>query len=127
LLGNIHGTRILLLSQLGRTGQVALLEHNPNLHADIVIAGLPEQTEPLNNTLLESIRPSLIIISDSKAPATRHASHTLRNRLEKSGTAVIYTSDVGAVKISLSNNIWNVKFVDGTKVLSSSVSAFGVK
>jgi competence protein ComEC len=112
LLGEIHGTRILLLSQLGRTGQGALLENNPGLRADIVIAGLPEQTEPLNNTLLESLHPALIIISDSKSPAPRHATRALRDRLEKSGVPVVYTSEVGAVKIALKENHWKASTVE---------------
>jgi len=113
LQGDLRGTRILLLSQLGRSGQGALLERYPNLHADIVITGLPEQTEPLNNTLLETLRPALIIISDSKSPANRHANHTLRDRLEKSGLPVIYTSDLGALKISFSKSGWKATTVDG--------------
>jgi competence protein ComEC len=113
LLGEFQGTRILLLSQLGRSGQAALLERNPGLHADIVIAGLPEQTEPLNNTLLVALHPTLIIISDSKTPATRHANHTLRDRLAQCGMPVVYTSDVGAVKISLRQNRWKATTVEG--------------
>jgi competence protein ComEC len=120
LLGNIRGTRILLLSQLGRSGQGTLLEHHPDLHADIVIAGLPEQTEPLNNTLLEAIHPALIVISDSKSPATRHANLALRDRLEKSRVPIIYTSDVGAVKISLKKNHWQATTVEGQSWSGSS-------
>ena len=113
LRGEIQGTRILLLSQLGRTGQAALLERNPDLHADIVIAGLPEQTEPLNNTLLESIHPALVIIADSKSPVTRRANHVLRDRLEKCGVPVVYTSEVGAVKFSFGQNRWKTTTIDG--------------
>ena len=113
LFGNIRGIRILLLSQLGRSGQAALLEHNLDLRADIVIAGLPEQTEPLNDTLLAALHPTLIIISDSKSPATRRANRVLRDRLGKSNIPVIYTSDVGAVKISLKKNHWQATTIDG--------------
>jgi competence protein ComEC len=119
LLGEIHGTRILLLSQLGRNGQAALLENNPALRADIVIAGLPEQTEPLNNTLLESLHPALIIISDSKSPAARRATRALRDRLEKSGIPVAYTSDVGAIKIALNENHWKATTVEGRSLIGT--------
>jgi competence protein ComEC len=120
LLGDMQGTRILLLSQLGRSGQGALLETHPDLHADIVITGLPEQTEPLNNTLLDAFHPALVIISDSKSPATRHANRTLRERLETSGVRVIYTSDAGAVKISLKKNYWKATTVGGQSWLGIS-------
>ena len=115
LRGEIQGTRILLLSQLGRSGQDALLERHPDLRADIVIAGLPEKTEPLSDALLDAIQPALIIISDSQTPATRRANHTLRNRLEKRGVPVVYASEVGAVKISLEQNHWVAETVDGQK------------
>ena len=39
--GVIGGQRILLLSDLGRPGQDALLQRTPDLRADIVITGLP--------------------------------------------------------------------------------------
>jgi len=113
LSGEFNGTRILLLSQLGKSGQSTLIERHPDLHADIVIAGLPEQTEPLNNSLLEIIHPALIIISDSQSPATRRANHTLRDRLGKCGIPVVYTSEVGAVKISFQQNSWKAETVAG--------------
>jgi competence protein ComEC len=113
LRGEFNGTRILLLSQLGKSGQSALFERHPDLHADIVIAGLPEQTEPLNNSLLEIIHPALIIISDSQSPATRRANHALRERLETCGVPILYTSDVGAVKISFSKHKWNATTTQG--------------
>ena len=57
LLGEFHGTRVLLLSDLGRRGQEALLAREPDLGADIVVSGMPEQTEPLCDALLERIQP----------------------------------------------------------------------
>jgi competence protein ComEC len=115
LCGNLQGIRILLLSDLGRAGQEALLERNADLHADIVIAGLPEQSEPLNNALLDAIRPELIVITDSELPSTRKASHTLRERLAQHNIPVIYTSDSGAVNISLRQNRWEATTVDGPR------------
>jgi beta-lactamase superfamily II metal-dependent hydrolase len=111
--GEVRGTRILLLSTLGRSGQDALLECHANLRADVVITGLPSQTEPLNDALLDAIHPALVIIADSKSPSTRHANRALRERLEKHGVRVVYTSDVGAVKISLRQNRWKAETVDG--------------
>ncbi|HWC60917.1 MAG TPA: ComEC/Rec2 family competence protein, partial [Verrucomicrobiae bacterium] len=115
LRGEIQGTRILLLSQLGRSGQDALLDRHPDLRADIVIAGLPEQTEPLSNALLDAIHPALIIISDSQTPATRRANHALRDRLQKHGVPIVCTSEVGAVKISFGRNYWTAETLDGQK------------
>ncbi len=113
LRGEFQGTRILLLSTLGRPGQDALLEHHADLHADIVIAGLPGQTEPLTDALLEAIHPALMVIADSKSPSTRRANRALRDRLEKRGVLVLYTSDIGGLKISITRNRWKAETVDG--------------
>jgi len=113
LRGAFPAARILLLSNLGRPGQEALLERAGDLRADIVVAGLPEQNEPLKDALLDAIQPRLIIVADSESPATRRASHTLRKRLEKRGVAVLYTSELGAVKILLRGKRWEAETLDG--------------
>lgn len=115
LQGKFLGTRILLLSSLGISGQEALLEHSADLRADIVVADLPEQSEPLKEALLSAIRPSLIVISDSESPANHRASRALRGRLEKFGVPVLYTSELGAVRISLRGNGWEATTVDGLR------------
>jgi len=90
-----------------------LLERTTDLHADIVVAGLPEQNEPLKDALLDAIQPQLIIIADSESPATRRASRALRERLEKHGIPVLYTSELGAVKLSFRRRQWMAETVDG--------------
>ena len=73
LLGNFYGTRVLLLSDLGRDGQSALLARTNDLRADIVIAGLPDEGEPLCDALLDAVQPKVIVVADSEFPATRRA------------------------------------------------------
>ena len=73
LLGDFSGAKILLLSDLGRAGQSALLARTNDLRADIVIAGLPDEGEPLGDALLDAIQPKVIVIADSEFPATRRA------------------------------------------------------
>jgi competence protein ComEC len=110
---DIRGTRVLLLSDLGTAGQQALLERHPDLRADIVVAGLPGQNEPLTDALLAAINPQLIVIADSDFPVTRRAGRALRERLAKRGIPVLCTSDLGAVKISLRRNAWKAETVEG--------------
>ena len=115
LLGNFPGARILLLSDLGRAGQGALLAGANDLRADIVVAGLPDEGEPLSDALLEAIQPRVIVIADSEFPATRRARRELKDRLEQRGIPVIYTRDSGAVKIVTDKRGWNLKTMDGQK------------
>lgn len=113
LRGTFSGTRILLLSDLGRLGQDKLLERFPDLRAEIVVACLPEQGEPLDEPLLDAIKPELIIIADSEFPAGKRAGTKLRERLAQRAVPVIFTRDFGAVKISLRENQWHVIAPDG--------------
>jgi ComEC/Rec2-related protein len=113
LLGNFHGTKILLLSDLGREGQSTLLERTNDLRADIVIAGLPEEGEPLSDALLGAIQPKIIVIADSEFPANRRASRELKNRVAGKNIPVIYTRDSGAVKIVAENGGWKLQAMDG--------------
>jgi ComEC/Rec2-related protein len=115
LLGNFYGTRILLLSDLGREGQSALLSRTNNLRADVVIAGLPDEGEPLCDALLDAAQPKVIVIADSDFPATRRASPKLRARLEQKGIPVIYTRPAGAVTILLRPDGWELQTMDKQK------------
>jgi len=99
--GEFHGVKILLLSDLGRMGQNRLLERTEDLHADIVIAGIPTQTEPLSEALLDAICPRLILIADAELPATARAGERLKERLARRNTTVLYTRTAGAVTIMI--------------------------
>jgi ComEC/Rec2-related protein len=122
LLGNFSGTKILLLSDLGRAGQSALLERTNDLRADIVVAGLPDEGEPLCNALIDAIQPKIIVIADSEYPASRRASRSLKERLAQTKIPVIYTRDSGAVKIVADRNGWKLQTMAGQN-FSSAVSS----
>jgi competence protein ComEC len=115
LRGNFRGTKVLLLSDLSRAGQSDLLAGTNNLRADIVVAGLPTEGEPLCDALVGAIRPRVIVIADSEFPATRRASRALRERLEQKKIRVIYTRTAGAVKIVTDKSGWKVETMGGQK------------
>ena len=111
--GTLHGTRILLLSDLGRDGQAALLECGRDLRADIVIAGLPARGEPMEDALLDAVRPAVIVVADSELPANRRASAGLKERLAKRKVTVIYTRTAGAVTMVAGRSGWRLETMDG--------------
>jgi TM2 domain-containing membrane protein YozV len=82
-------------------------------NVDIVVAGLPNDGEPLTDALIDGIQPRLIVIADSEFPSTRRASRKLKERLEEQKIPVIYTSDAGAVKISVTQTGWKARTMDG--------------
>jgi competence protein ComEC len=106
LKGEIHGMRILLLSDLGRAGQETLLASGVDLKAHIVVAGLPEQDEPLRSNLLDAIQPELVVITDSEYPATQRAPRRLRERFERTGTPVIHLRNTGAIRLRIRPDGW---------------------
>jgi ComEC/Rec2-related protein len=116
LVGKFHQTRILLLSDLGRPGQESLLASGQDLRADIVVTGLPEQTEPVCDALLDAIRPQILVVADSEFPATKRASPRLCERLAARGIPVFYTRKTGALTISRSPKGWELQSPDGHKL-----------
>jgi len=119
LLGNFSGTKVLLFSDLSPAGQSALLALTNDLHADIVIAGLPASGEPLGDALADAIQPGVIVIADSDYPPMRRASRKLKERLEQRAVPIIYTRDSDAVKIVINKTGWKLSAMDGQKFSSN--------
>jgi competence protein ComEC len=118
LSGEFSGLKILLLSDLGHDGQGALLARTNDLHADLVIAGLPDHGEALGEALLDAIRPKMIVVADSEFPAARRARPELKARLSEGNLPVIYTRTAGAVTIRARPNYWELRTMDGQKLTS---------
>jgi beta-lactamase superfamily II metal-dependent hydrolase len=85
------------------------------LRADIVIAGMPNLDEPLGEAMLDAIQPRVIIVSAGVFPSNERASGELRDRLNKRGVPVLFTSDVGAVTLTLKRGGWIVRTMEGTR------------
>jgi competence protein ComEC len=119
LLGAFPGARILLLSELSRDAQSDLLGRANDLRADLVIAGLPETSQPLSADLIAAIQPRVIIIADSESAPTRYASRALHERLDQTGIPVIYTRTARAVKIVTGPRGWRLQTMDGQHFASN--------
>ena len=118
LRSQMDGTRVLLLSDLGKAGQNLLMQRETDLQADIVVSGLPAQAEPLADALLDAIQPKVIIITDAERPATERASLRLQARLARHGVPVFYTRDAGAVTLELRRNRWRLTTMSGATLRS---------
>jgi competence protein ComEC len=118
LYGSFGKARVLLLSDLGRPGQNALLDRNPHLKADIIITGLPVQTEPIGDTLLDQLQPRLIIVSDSEFPVSERATAKLCERLAHRSVPVLYTHSTGSATIEFRNDNWTVRTISGPRFFS---------
>ena len=116
LAGDLNGTRVLLVSDLGPRGQNALLESGLDLRADIIVTGLPTGNEPVTQPFLEAVQPRLILICDSEYPASNRASEPLRDRLEEAKIPVLYTRSAGTITIEFSRGGWSLRSVQGSRL-----------
>src|SRR5437762_11586522 len=115
LRGEVDGVRVLLCSDLGRRGQGTLLDREPDLRADVVVIGIPGRGERLADAMLDAVQPQVIIVSASEVPAQERATRELRERLERRGVPVFYTSDDGAVTVTVRPRNWDVRAMSGKR------------
>jgi competence protein ComEC len=118
LFGTFGKTRVVLLSDLGRPGQNALLDRNPELKADIVVTGLPVKTEPICDALLDQIQPRVVIVSDSEFPVSERASAKLCERLAQKSIPVLYTHSTGSATIEFREDNWTLRTMSGARFSS---------
>lgn len=116
LRAEFHGLRVLLLSELGAAGQRALLARGGDLRAELVVAGLPEQGEPLGDELLAAIRPRLIILADAEYPVAKRAKPTLAARLSRAGATVLKLTEAGSLALRFHAGSCAVLTVDGQQL-----------
>ena len=116
LIGQIGRTKLLLLSDLGRPGQRALLGRAPDLRADIVVSGLPETGESLTDGLLDAVAPRMIVVTDAEYPASQRASAKLRDRLARRKVPVLYTRSADAVTLRLRTQHWELATMKGARL-----------
>lgn len=107
-----HGVRVLLLSELGALGQRALLARGGDLRADLVVAALPEQGEPLRDELLAAIQPHLIIVADADYPVRKQAKPALTERLARSGATVLRLTETGSLTARFTQESVTVETVE---------------
>ena len=118
LSGTVGGTRVLLLSDLGRPGQDALRERIPDLRTDILVTGLPVQNEAVCDAFLDAVQPRVIVVADSELPAAERASSRLHERLERRSIPVIYTRPAGAATIEWRGSQWELRTRSGSRIMS---------
>ncbi len=109
LRGTVEGVRVLLLSDLGKLGQRALLEREPDLRADIVVAGWPSNGEPLQDDLLAAIQPRLILLSTAGTRSSNALKKQMLARLSRLGAEVKTTETSGSMTLEFARAQWTLK------------------
>ncbi len=113
----VHGVRILLLSDLGEAGQADLAESGLDLRSDIAVTSMPGVGEPLGQALLEAIDPKAIVISAGSYPYKEIPSTALLDRLVKRDVPVLNTLTDGGVEVKIRRTgEWQIKSMHGREV-----------
>ncbi len=108
----IHGYRVVWMGDLGRPGQRQWFELGI-VHADIVITGVPPNSEPLGNALLAELSPQLVVVMSDRYPANRRVKSATRERLQSSGCRIVYSEDVGSMVLRFRSGASCVASGDG--------------
>jgi len=115
----VHGVRLLLLSDLGEAGQAALLDSGEALRSDLVVASVPGVGEPLGQALLGAIDPKAIVLSAGTYPYAEMASPELLERLARRGVPVFNTLTDGGVELTIRRTgEWQIQSMHGRNALS---------
>ena len=110
----VHGVRLLLLSDLGEAGQADLAGSGLDLRSDIVVASMPGVGEPLGQALLDAIAPGAIVLSAGTFPYAEIPSPALLERLAKRGVPVFNTVTDGGVELKIRRTgEWQIKSMHG--------------
>ena len=120
----VHGVRVLLLSDLGEAGQVNLLESGQDLRCDIVVVSMVGVGEPLGQALLEAISPKAIVLSAGTFPCAGIPSAGLLERLARRDVPMLHTQEDGGVEIVIRpGGLWEVESMTGRLAMGGDSAA----
>jgi len=123
--GTAFGHGVLVMGDLGRPGQEALMRRHPQLRADIVISGIPTRGEPLCDGLLDQLQPRMVIVVDALNPATARVSAACKARLRARRMVTWVASESGSLELCLVRGRWEIRNAQGqTDVVASPTTQF---
>ncbi len=116
LLGELHGLKILLLSDLDRRHQKELLNQQPDLKADFVSLGLPKDGQPPNLHVLEQLEPQVIAVTGSRNRNGERWVRHFRRHFRRQKVAILFTGVDGVVKLTLSRRVSKITTHSGKEI-----------
>ena len=102
LFGELHGLKILLLSDLNRWSQKELLNRQPDLKADFVSLSLPADRQPPNLHVLGQLEPQVIVVTGSHNQNGERWVRSIRRHFRPKNVQVLFTGVDGTVNLTLS-------------------------
>ena len=110
----LGGIRVLLLGPAGRYAQRRLLTSG-EVRADVVVAGVPHEGEPLGDALLDATVPQVLVVESGEYPAPLRLKAATRERLAQRDCGVVYSQDSGTVTLRFRRKGAELTAMDSTK------------
>lgn len=101
LYSEIHGIRLLLISDLHRGAQKELLNRSPNFEVDILSLSLPADSNEPNLFVLRQLNPRCIIVTGSANGMGQRWVEALRQGLSDRTTPIFFTGLDGTITVHL--------------------------
>ena len=101
LLITVAGRRVLLMSDAGFYTEQWLLEHEPTLHADILVKGWHDREKPGDTDFITHVAPKLVIAGKPRYGTRPEALEPWVASLKEKNIAVFLQSQTGAVRIPI--------------------------
>jgi competence protein ComEC len=110
-----RGWKILMLSDAGTIIEEAMVERGGDLTADVIVAGRNRHTSSLGDTLIDAVKPKVVVVSHSEFPVEERFPEEHGAYLRSRGIAVLNQRDWGGVTIRLdeAGNLVLEGFVNG--------------
>lgn len=110
LIGDFEGVRILYCGTLSPRGQRALLQRfGQDLRADIAIAGIPNEGEPLIDPLLDVVQPHAILLLNAHYPVGRRGSPDTFERFQSAGYPWMSLIEAGSFRIEANSGRFTIR------------------
>ena len=110
-------SRILLCSDLGKSGQNMLRRSEMVTPAAVVVSGMPTGGEPVGLELINLVEPRLILLTTATFPSSERPSSPLRARLDGSGAKVLYSDRDGGFQIEHTRRAIVVQSRSGARIV----------
>lgn len=99
----VEGYRFLFMGDLDQAGEMKLIEHYPELKADILKAGHHGSKTSSNPKFIKQINPKLVVISSGRNNRYGHPHIQTINTLSSQKIPFVNTADDGMIKVKIDN------------------------
>ena len=113
LVGEFHGVRILLMSDLGGEGRQALIKRDIDLRADVLVVSVPDRSSVLGLGMLRLVQPKVVLVHDCDFPVTERAPTDWLKEIRSSGAQVFSVRKLGGIRLTVKPDDWRLEDSQG--------------